>query len=181
MTRKNIVFIARSLDGFIAGKNGELDWLDAIPNPDQDDMGFYQLMSEVDALVMGRVTFETVLAFGVEWPYTKHVFVLTNSLKVIPEHLNGKVSLLGGSPAEVLAQIHEKGYFNLYIDGGTTIQNFLSADLIDELRISTIPVLLGGGFPLFGDLIKPMEFEHIDTKVFLGEIVQSHYRRKRRE
>ncbi len=179
MNKKNIVFIAKSLDGFIAGKNGELDWLHAIPNPENNDMGFIQLMDEIDAIVMGRTTFETVCAFGGEWPYSKPVFVLSNSLKAVPEYLNKKVSLMNGSPHEILNSLHEKGYLKLYIDGGSTIQNFLQEDLIDELRITTIPILLGGGFPLFGDLAKPMQFEHIASKIYLNQIVQNHYRRKR--
>ena len=69
---KNIVFIAKSIDGFIAGKKGELDWLDSVPNPDQNDMGYDQLLSEIDAIVMGRVTYETVLSFGGDWPYTNN-------------------------------------------------------------------------------------------------------------
>lgn len=178
MANKNIVFIARSLDGFIADKNGGLDWLHAIPNPEQNDMGYTQLMEDIDAIVMGRTTYETVLGFGIEWPYSKHVFVLSNTLQTVPENLTGKVSLLSGGPQEVLAAIHAQGYENLYIDGGRTLQAFLQADLIDELRITTIPILLGGGFPLFGELDQPVEWEHLKTEVFLGQIVQSHYRRK---
>ena len=178
MTKKNIVFIARSLDGFIAGKNGELDWLHAIPNPEQIDMGYNQLMAEIDAIVMGRTTFETVLGFGIEWPYTKHVFVLSSTLQAVPENLSGKVSLLSGSPQQVLDAIHAKGYSSLYIDGGRTVQAFLQANLIDELRVTTIPILLGGGFPLFGELDQPVEWEHVKTEVFLEQVVQSHYRKK---
>jgi len=180
MKKKNIVFIARSLDGYIAGKNGELDWLNSIPNPENNDMGYNQLMKEIDAILMGRTTFETVCGFGGEWPYSKEVFVLSNSLKEVPEKLNKKVSLINGSPQEILNKIYEKGYFKLYIDGGRTIQNFLKEDLIDELRITTIPVLLGGGFSLFGDLPKPLELEHIESQVFLNQIVQNCYRRKRK-
>ncbi len=178
--KKNIVFIAKSLDGYIAGKNGELDWLHAIPNPTNNDMGYTALMEEIDAIVMGRTTFETVLGFGIEWPYHKHVFVLSNTLKEVPEELNKKVSLTNGTPHKILNKIHKEGYFKLYIDGGRTIQDFLKADLIDELRITTIPILLGGGFSLFGDLPKPMELEHIASKVFLNQIVQDCYRRKRK-
>lgn len=179
MQTKNIVFIAKSLDGYIAGKNGNLDWLHSIPNPEGVDMGYNRLMEEVDAIVMGRTTFDTVLGFGIDWPYTKHVFVLSNTLQEVPANLEGKVSLLKGSPQQILDQIHERGYHNLYIDGGRTVQHFLQADLIDELRISTIPILLGGGFPLFGDLASPMEFEHVESMVYLNQIVQDHYRRKR--
>lgn len=180
MEKKNIVFIAKSLDGYIAGKNGELDWLELIPNPDNVEMGFASLMQEIDAIVMGKTTFEVVCNFGIDWPYTKHVFVLSHSLHTIPENLYDKVSLLKGKPQEVLEQIHKKGFFKLYIDGGRTIQGFLKEDLIDELRITTIPILLGGGFPLFGDLYEPLEFEHIESKVFLNQIVQNFYKRKRK-
>lgn len=179
MTHKNTVFIARSLDGYIAGRNGELDWLDMIPNHDNDDMGYFQLMSEIDAIVMGRVSFETVLGFDIEWPYEKHVFVLSKTLETIPENLTERVTILQGGPKNILSQIHERGYYKLYIDGGKTIQNFLKEDLIDELRITTIPVLLGGGYPLFGELTESLEFKHTASKLFLGQLVQNHYRRKR--
>ena len=179
METKNIVFIARSLDGYIAGKNGELDWLESIPNPENVEMGFANIMQEVDAVVMGRTTFEVVCGFGGEWPYNKQVFVLSNSLKIIPEQLAGKVSLLKGNPKDVLNSIHQKGYFKLYIDGGRTVQDFLKEDLIDEIIITTIPVLLGGGFPLFGMLPQSLWFEWVTSRVFLGQLVQDHYRRKK--
>lgn len=178
MTKKNIVFIAKSLDGYIADKNGGLDWLHSIPNPEQNDMGYNQLMDEVDAIVMGRTTYEVVLGFGIDWPYKKHVFVLSNTIKELPENLKGKVSLLKGTLKEILSSIHKRGYSNLYIDGGRTVQAFLKEDLIDELRITTIPILLGGGFPLFGELPSAMEFEHVKSELFLGQVVQNHYKRK---
>lgn len=157
MTHKNIVFIATSLDGYIAGKKGALDWLEMVPNPQQEDMGYHALMEEIDAIVMGRVTFETVCSFGGTWPYPKPVFVLSHSLQTVPEQLLGKVHLLKGKPKEILATIHSKGYKTLYIDGGSTLQHFLAEDLIDELSITTMPILLGGGFSLFGDLPEPLE------------------------
>lgn len=178
MNKKNIVFIARSLDGFIAGKNGELDWLHSIPNPDNVEMGFIDLMNEIDAVVMGRTTYETVIGFGGDWPYKKHVFVLSNSINEIRVDLKEQVTLLSGNTKVILETINDKGYNILYIDGGRTIQSFLKEDLIDELRISTIPILLGGGFPLFGDLDKPLEFDHVESKVFLNQIVQDIYQRK---
>ncbi len=177
--KKNIVFIAQSLDGYIADKNGGLEWLEAIPNPENKDHGYAELMSEVDAMIMGRKTFETVLGFSIEWPYKIPVFVLSNSLKEIPVALEGKIQLLNGSPKEIVAKIHEQNHNCLYIDGGNTIQRFLVAELIDELRITTLPVLLGGGFSLFGSLIEPIDFDHIKTEVFLDQMVQSHYRRRK--
>ena len=177
--KKNTVFIAKSLDGYIADQNGNLDWLEMIPNPDNIDMSFINLMQEVDAVVMGSATYKVVCNFEGDWPYSKPVYVLSSSIQKIPEKLADKVMLLKGKPQEILSEIHLKGHFKLYIDGGTTIQNFLKVDLIDELIITTIPILLGGGFPLFGKLSTRLEFEHVESKVFLNQLVQDHYRRKR--
>lgn len=179
MKNKNIVFIAKSLDGYIARKNGDIIWLNSIPNPENNDMGFVSLMNEIDAIVMGRTTFETVCGFKGEWPYNKHVFVLSNTLHEVPERLKDKVSLLAGNVKEILNKIHKKGYSILYIDGGKTVQNFLKEDLIDELIITTIPILLGDGISLFDSLPKSLEFTHLKTEVFLDQIVQSHYKRKK--
>ena len=179
MDKKNIVFIARSLDGFIAGKNGELDWLELIPNPNNVDMGYSALMNEIDAIVMGRTTYETVIGFGIDWPYEKPVFVLSNSINKVQDNLKEKVTILHGELSHILKTIHSKGFYKLYIDGGRTVQNFLREDLIDELRITTIPILLGSGVSLFGNLDKPLEFEHVSSNVFLDQIVQNKYRRKK--
>ena len=176
---KNIVFIARSLDGYIAGPNGELEWLHAIPNPDGIDMGFGALMEEVDAIVMGRGTLEVVCGFEGPWPYAKPIYVLSNTLTVLPEKAQGKATLLKGELEEVLAAIHSHDHRTLYIDGGQTIQSFLREDRIDDLRITTLPILLGGGTPLFGALPKPMQWEHVRSEEFLGQLVQSQYRRIR--
>ena len=179
MDTHTIVFIATSLDGYIADKDGNLDWLHAVPNPDNIDMGFVGLMEEVDAVVMGRTTIETVVGFGVDWPYSKPVFVLSSTLDSIPEYLTKKVTLTAGSPRQVLSNINAMGYRKLYVDGGNTVQRFLHEDLIDELRITTVPILLGGGYSLFGELDSPLEFELLRTETFLGQLVQRRYRRKR--
>ena len=179
MNKKNCVFIATSLDGYIADKNGGLDWLQSIPNPGNNDMGYVEFTNGIDALVMGRTTFETVIGFDVPWPYNKPVFVLSNRLKEIPDPHKDKAVLVNGTLTEILAQIHQKGYERLYIDGGTTIRNFLKADLIDEMVLTTIPILLGGGSSLFGALPRKLDFELVGTKTFLNQITQRHYRRKR--
>lgn len=175
----NSVFIAQSLDGYIADMQGGLEWLNEIPNPDNVDMGYYKFMDQIDAIVMGRKTFETVCSFDIDWPYNKPVFVISNTLNVIPEKNKKECKLVNGSISEILTQIHTEGFNNLYIDGGITIQNFLKEDRIDEIIITTMPVLLGGGTSLFAEFSRRLEFKHIDTKVFLNEIVQSHYRRKK--
>ncbi|WP_117885776.1 dihydrofolate reductase family protein [Aureibaculum luteum] len=179
MNKKNSVFIATSLDGYIADKNGGIDWLYSIPNPDNDDMGYIEFNNGIDALVMGRTTFETVCGFDVDWPYDKPVFVLSNTLKQIPESHKEKVFLVKGTLTEILDQIYEKGFNRLYIDGGTTIRNFLKEDLIDEMVLTTIPILLGGGSSLFTELPNELKFELIETKTYLNQLTQNHYIRKK--
>lgn len=175
----NIVFIATSIDGYIADKDGGLDWLHSVPNPDNVDMGFGPLMEKVDALVMGRNTLEMVLSFDVDWPYSKPVFVLSNTMTEVPEGYQDKVFLIDGELTQVVADLNKQGYHDLYIDGGITIQNFLEQELIDQLTITTIPVLLGGGVKLFGDLESMQNYKLVESTVYLDTIVQSHYARVR--
>lgn len=176
---KNSVYIATSIDGYIADKEGKIDWLHSVPNPENSDMGFGAFTATIDALVMGRNTFETVCGFDIPWPYEKPVFVLSNRLKTIPDDLKEKVFLVNGTLTEVLSKIHALGYKRLYIDGGTTIQSFLREDLVDELILSTIPVVLGGGVPLFGELAVAQSFELKKSDVLIGQVVQSHFVRKK--
>lgn len=178
-TKKNSVFIATSIDGYIADKNGGIDWLHSIPNPNNEDMGYVEFISNIDALVMGRTTFETVCSFDVDWPYDKPVFVLSNTLVEIPESHREKAFLIKGTLSEIIGQINKKGYNRLYIDGGSTIRNFLKADLIDEMTITIIPIVLGGGSPLFSELPNELKFELVKTKTYLNHITQNHYKRKR--
>ena len=168
---KNIIYIATSLDGFIADKNDNLDWL---PAPEGADFGFDAFMQSIDAIVMGKNTFNMVLSFGIEWPYNKPVFVVSSTLKTIPEALEGKVSLVQGNPSELVKQLNAQGYEKLYIDGGVTIQNFLKENLIDEMIITTIPILLGGGKPLFAELNERQQFKCVEPKVING-MVQNHF------
>jgi len=174
----NIVFIATSLDGYIADRHGNIDWLHDIPNPDGEDMGFVAIQERVNALLMGRTTYETVLSFGVEWPYQKPVFVLSSRIKEVPEELTGKVFIVSGEIQEVLNQIRQQGYHTLYVDGGRTIRSLMELELIDELMVSAIPIVLGGGTPLYPQLEIPQRFELVKSTIYLNAIVQSHYRRK---
>jgi len=175
---RNYVYIAASLDGFIATKDGGVDWLNEIPDPEQSDYGYAAFMSTIDAIVMGRNTFEKVLTFGA-WPYDKPVFILSNNLKDLPDGLTGKARIIKGEIKELLADLHKQGYANLYIDGGATIQKFLKEDLIDELIVTRIPILLGDGIPLFGKLERSLKFIHNETEVYENDLVKSHYTRIR--
>lgn len=174
----NNIFIATSLDGYIADKNGEIDWLYSFPNPEKNDMGYAKFIAQCDAIIMGRKTFETVLGFDIDWPYEKPVFVISRFLNSVPDDLKDKVQIVNGTLHENLNIIHKQGYFNLYVDGGTTIQTFLKEDLIDFMVITTIPILLGDGIPLFGDLTEPLKFKCIHSEIYLDSIVQNHYQRE---
>ncbi|KYC46785.1 MAG: hypothetical protein AMQ74_01753 [Candidatus Methanofastidiosum methylothiophilum] len=176
----NLVFIATSLDGFIAKDDRSIDWLTQYPNQKNENYGYDEFVNRIDAVVMGRITFETVLTFN-EWPYSKHVFVLSTKLKKPPTQLDEKVTVLNCTPKEVIIEAKERNYKTLYIDGGKTIQNFLKDDLIDEMIITRIPIILGSGIPLFSNIEKSMEYEHKETKVFSNGFVKSHYLRIRHE
>lgn len=172
----NSIFIATSLDGYIATKNGGIDWLMDIPNPEKSDFGYADFMKGIDALVMGRHTFEKVLSFD-EWPYDKPVFVVSTTLKQAPITLKDKASIITETPQEICSKLAEKGFTQLYIDGGKLIQSFLAEDLIDEMTITRIPILLGEGIPLFGHLKKPLKWILKESQHFNFQLVQNRYQR----
>lgn len=171
---KNYAYIAQSLDGFIAGPRGELEWLEEIKNPELSDFGFAQFMASIDALLMGRNTFEKILSFGC-WPYDKPVFVASNSLEVLPPDVEGRVTLIGGELLAMVETLRNKGYEALYIDGGSLIQSALREALLDELFVTTVPVLLGEGIPLFGTLRRKIHLQLLSSEVLVGQLVQTHY------
>lgn len=176
----NTVYIATSIDGYIAREDGTIDWLMELPNPGNSDYGFSVFLDRIDGIIMGRNSFETVLAFN-EWPYPKAmpIFVLTNSLDELPATLPAKVEIVKGELKRIIGSLKVKGIRNLYIDGGKTIQGFLQEDLIDEMIITRIPILLGSGIPLFGKNNLELKFEHVETEVFNNLLVRSKYIRKR--
>ena len=173
---KASVFIATSLDGYIARPDGAIDWLptNGLDGP-TEDYGYKKFIDTVDALVMGRKSFETVLGFGIAWPYTKPVIVLSSRTVEIPEAIRGKVEAMSGTPAEVIRRMEERGAKHLYIDGGKTIQGFLTAGLIGRMTITRIPVLLGSGIPLFGPLPGDVKWRHVETRSWPSGLVQSTY------
>ncbi|WP_308170296.1 dihydrofolate reductase family protein [Vibrio metschnikovii] len=168
-------YMAQSLDGYIAGINGELDWLENVANPDGSDFGFSEFMSTVDVLLMGRNTFEKVASFDF-WPYKKHVYVASSSLQSIPDEFADKASLISGSVAVMLDKLSSQGIESVYIDGGLLIQSALRANVLDELTITTMPILLGSGIKLFGDLENQVALELVHSEVLLNQMVKTRYR-----
>ena len=166
------VFIGMSVDGFIARPNGDLDFL---PPGGGEPHGYDEFMASVDALVIGRKTFETVLAFP-EWPYgKKRVVVLSSRPLDFSGVRGGNVEQMSGTPAEIVSKLAASGAKHAYIDGGITIQRFLRGGLIQRLIITRVPVLIGEGIPLFGTLPHDIRLRHVATKHYQSGLVQTEY------
>jgi dihydrofolate reductase len=166
------VFIGMSVDGFIARPNGDLDFL---PPGGGEPHGYDEFMASVDALVIGRKTFETVLAFP-EWPYgKKRVVVLSSRPLDFSGVRGGNVEQMSGTPAEIVSKLAASGTQHAYIDGGITIQRFLRAGLIQRLIITRVPMLIGEGIPLFGTLPHDIRLRHVATKHYQSGLVQTEY------
>jgi dihydrofolate reductase len=165
------IFIGISVDGFMARPNGELDFL-----PDDcEPHGYEEFMASVDALVIGRNTFETVLAFP-EWPYgKKRVVVLSSRSLDFSTIRDGVVEQMAGDPAEIVSKLAARGIHKLYVDGGVTIQRFLRSGQIQRLIITRVPVLIGQGIPLFGALPKDIHLRHVMTRHYPSGLVQTEY------
>lgn len=165
------VFVGTSLDGFIARPDGGLDFLS--PGGDVSH-GFEEFMATIDALVMGRKTYKIVLDFGV-WPYgEKPVFVLSSAeIEAPPE--GGVAERMHGDPKDIAAELAARGLVQVYVDGAATIQQFLRAGLIRRLIITRVPVLIGEGIPLFGELDGDISLRHIATRHYSTGLVQSEY------
>ena len=139
------VFIATSADGYIAREDGTIDWLESVELPGED-YGFAAFYETVDALVMGRGTYDTAIGFP-EWPYAgKRVYVMTHR----PTQPRQGEVFVAGSPDEVLELAAVAGATHVYVDGGAVIGQFLAAGRIDHMTISIIPMILGSGVRLFG-------------------------------
>ena len=165
------VFVGASVDGFIARPNGGLDWL---PPGGGEEHGYEAFMASVDALVIGRNTYETVLGFDA-WPYgEKPVFVLSTR-PLPPAPAGAVVERMAGEPADIVSRLAARGFRHAYVDGGITIQRFLRAGLIQRLVVTRVPVLIGSGIPLFGELPRDVLLRHVATRQYASGLVQSEY------
>ncbi|MCG8567454.1 MAG: dihydrofolate reductase family protein [Desulfobacterales bacterium] len=177
MPPKISAYIATSLDGFIARTDGNIDWLEKANArlPRGEDCGFHQFLDTVDTLIMGRKTFEKILTFH-EWPYgTTPIIVLSRHPDPLPEGIPDTVTHSSESPPELVKRLAHDGVKHIYVDGGLTIQGFLEADQVDEITITTIPILLGEGISLFGPLEKDIRLGHMDTHAYDFGFVQTKY------
>ena len=169
------VFIATSLDGFIARPDGDVSWLEEYePMGEGEDGGYGELFNSVDSLVMGRGSFEKVLEF--DWPYgDKPITVMSSSLTKVPEKLKDNVKINNAAPLELLEKLETEGCQHIYLDGGQVVQSFLREGLVDDMTLTTIPVLLGRGIPLFGHLESDIKLKLLESSSWENGFTQSTY------
>jgi dihydrofolate reductase len=169
------VFIATSLDGFIARDDGDIEWLLEY-DVSGEDHGYDDFIEDIDAIIMGRGTFDAVRDMK-PWFYTRPVLVLSATLaeQPVPSELAGKVRFTGKPPQKAMAMLEAEGCRRVYVDGGRIIQSFLREGLISDLVITRVPILLGSGRPLFGPLARDVHFTHVSTRPFPSGLVQSAY------
>lgn len=164
------VYIAASVDGFIAGPGGDLDWLKRVERPGED-YGFAKFFDSIDTLLLGRRTYDFVRGLG-SWPYgDKRCVVLTHR----PEQPLAQERFFAGEVTALVDELQQAGAKRVYVDGGEVIAQFLAAGLIDDLTISQIPVLLGGGTPLFRPGAQAA-LELVSSRAFPSGLVQSTWR-----
>lgn len=174
------VYIAVSLDGYIARLDNGLDWLEH--DTGGDDYGFSAFIERIDLLLMGANTYSMILSFG-GWPYKVPVIVLSHFLKKsdVPEELQDRVTISAEDPQALAARLQNEGVKRVYLDGGKLITSFLQAGLVDEMILTRVPILLGRGIPLFGERDGDIGLNHVATKSFPSGLVQSTYRIKNQE
>lgn len=175
------VYIATSLDGFVARKNHQIDWLNKQPVAGEDH-GFDDFLDGVDGIVMGRGSYETVLGFG-NWPYKKPVRVMSRTISQndIPADLQEKVCITTLDPHDLMLSLAEEGWSRAYIDGGKVVQSFIECGLIDDIVLTLVPILIGDGIRLFGNTKTDIDLELLDVKSFESGLAQIRYRLKTRE
>ncbi len=178
------VYIATTVDGYIAEKDGSVDFLEqyqSSASSEDGDMGFADFLDSIDLLIMGRKTFDQVISFGENlWPYgDRQVWVWSRSPSSveIPKIRSNNVVGVSGEPRELLEMAQQKGFRHVYVDGGTTIKHFLLQGCIDDFILTRVPMLLGEGIPLFSEMQR-LSLEHVSTKSYPNGLVQSYYRVK---
>lgn len=173
------VYIATSVDGFVARSDHQLDWLMKQDTADEDH-GYEEFVARMDGIVMGRGSYETVLSFG-DWPYSKPVVVASRSLKEadVPPALRGKVRVSPLEPKELMASLEREGWKHVYVDGGKLVQSFIKEGLVEDMVLTAIPILIGSGIRLFGELDRDIDLALEDVRSFSSGLVQVHYRMSR--
>lgn len=176
--RRIVLYIATSIDGYIATPDGSIEWLNEISNPNKSDHGYNALLDSIDTVLMGGRTYHEIIGFGVEWPYkNKKTYVVSRrnsnvtpkeNVHFITEDIVAKISTLK----------NENGKDIWLVGGGELTTMLLNANLIDEMRLCVAPVILGQGIPLFQNKLKESLWTVVDSTAYDTEIVITTYKRK---
>lgn len=178
------IFIATSVDGYIATKNGGVDWLQPADNPqtnrqENPDMGFNRYINSVDCMIMGRNSMDKIASFNLtqdHWPYADlEIFALSNRVKEVPGNLQGKVKIHNGDIQSLLSKLEASGFEHAYIDGGKTITSFLELGLINEMTITLVPIILGQGIRLFGNIDRSVRLVQSQAEAYTNDFIQLRY------
>ncbi len=171
------LYIASSLDGYIARKDGKLDWLDDLPNPDKSDFGYGEFYKEIDVIVMGRGTYQEVLGFDVDWPYSDCKCFVVSSDKTI-SFRTPNTEQISKLNQESMQRIRNASQSNVWlVGGGKLIRSFLDLGEVDEMIITIISRTIGEGIPLFSSPTKDTAWELINTQVFNASVLNLTYRK----
>jgi len=187
------IFIAPSVDGYIATENGGVHWLEMVGKSVSEkesssdlmkhfNMSMPKYMQSVDCMIIGRKLMEVLSSFNLtpeQWPYgNTRIIVLSNTIKEAPSNLINKVEMYSGSIPELITKLEQEGHKHAYVDGGTTITTFLNLEFINEMTLTQAPVLLGSGIPLFGKLSKQINLEDAQATAFPNNFVELKYKVK---
>lgn len=169
------VMMAITLDGFVARKDHRLDWL-MKQNTEDEDHGFEAFQANIDVIVMGSGSYQTVLGFGA-WPYEKPVVVMSSKLsqKEVPAELQDKVEITNLAPVALMDELETRGWTRVYVDGGAIVQSFMRLGLVDDFKLAIVPILIGDGIRLFGDLPADVDLKLLETKGFPSGLVEMRY------
>ncbi|MDO8930161.1 MAG: dihydrofolate reductase family protein [Bacteroidota bacterium] len=176
MKRKLILYIAMSLDGYIAKQDDDISFLTAVEQ-EGEDYGYSKFIETIDAVILGRKTYDKILAMGIDWPYgDRKVYVLTRT----PKPDSGNIQFYSGSLSDLISTLKNQEGKHIYCDGGAeTVHQLLQLDLIDELTISIIPILLGDGIRLFKGGLQEQKLQLINAQSFEKGLMQLRYIRVR--
>jgi dihydrofolate reductase len=179
--KKVILYIACSLDGFIADEQGRVEWLESLPNPTGTDHGYAAFLEEIDTVVMGRKTYEKILGMDVDWPYSPFkTIVFSKSWK--GKAMSPQTEIITNLTSESILAIRNRSNKDIWIvGGGMLVARLLAMSAIDEIRLFIAPVILGRGIPLFSEGTPASTWMCEDTVRFDSGIVQITYKRQQTE
>jgi len=185
------IFIAPSVDGYIATEDHAVNWLETVGKPlSEEEVSsdlmkhfnntFSNYMQSIDCMIIGRKLMEILSSFELtpeQWPYgNAKIMALSNTIKEPPENLKDKVQMFSGSIPELIDKLEKEGYTHAYVDGGTIITAFLNLGLINEMTLTQAPVLLGSGVPLFGKLHKQINLTDAQATAFPNDFIEIKYK-----